>query len=121
MLIDILKNDPNFIGRCLCINHCLLNWIVFSVNLRQLKCQYYGQDVIAIQRQLCDIPQTLQGEWFSREHGENVFTTISSDSLSNRGQCLQMISTNYDNFTLVLKQGQNRFESVFCLSLGQIN
>ncbi|CAG2168827.1 unnamed protein product [Oppiella nova] len=82
-----------------------LKLLIIIVNLSEIKCQYYGQDAIGIHRQLCDIPQTLQGEWFSREFGENVFTTITSDSVSNRGQCLQMQSTNYDNFTLVLRQG----------------
>lgn len=105
---------PN--GRCLSITllryeqEIILNYLQISVSFRQSNGQYYGQDVIAIQRQLCDIPQTLQGEWFSREDGENVYTVITSDSLSNRGRCLQMHSTNYDNFTLVLQQG-------YCLKL----
>ncbi len=100
---------PN--GRCLSITllryeqEIILNYLQISVSFRQSNGQYYGQDVIAIQRQLCDIPQTLQGEWFSREDGENVYTVITSDSLSNRGRCLHMHSTNYDNFTLVLQQG----------------
>lgn len=52
----------------------------------------------------CTLPQTIQGEWFSREGGQNVFTQINANSISNRGRCLEFKQTNNDNFTIVAKQ-----------------
>lgn len=70
--------------------------------------QFFDRNVIPIERQACTIPQTLQGEWFSREDGENVYTVVESGGLSLQGQyreCLDLTNTHNDNFTLVLRQG----------------
>lgn len=63
-----------------------------------------AQYVVPIHDRLCNIPETLQGEWFSREDGTNVLTTIRSDEVTNRGRCLALSAHRSDNFTLVLHQ-----------------
>lgn len=52
----------------------------------------------------CVLPLTIQGEWFSREGGQNIFTQINSNSITNRGHCIEFKQTNNDNFTIVIKQ-----------------
>ena len=65
----------------------------------------HSQYVIPYEYSPCSIPQTLQGEWFSREHGENILTIIDSSSFSTHGRCIDMASYQFDNFTFVLQQG----------------
>lgn len=89
-------------------------WILFTANLRHTDAQYNpysggygGGHVIAIQQRLCNIPQTLQGEWFSREDGDNVITVIDSDGLgrrNTRAKCMELANTHNDNFTILFRQ-----------------
>lgn len=53
----------------------------------------------------CSIPQTLHGEWFSRERGENVLTVIDQTTLSTYGRCIEMSAKGYDNYTIVAQTG----------------
>lgn len=71
--------------------------------IQQCNCQY--GNVIPYEYSPCSIPQTLQGEWFSREHGENILTVIDSTSFSTHGRCIDQASLQFDNFTFVLQQG----------------
>ncbi|XP_015930665.1 uncharacterized protein [Parasteatoda tepidariorum] len=52
----------------------------------------------------CVLPQTLHGEWFSREDGLNNFITVDSKSIQGRGKCREILDTNNDNFTILLQQ-----------------
>lgn len=54
-----------------------------------------------------EIPLTIRGEWFSRERGANVFTTIEESQISDRGRLVESKSFNSDNFTLILFNGTN--------------
>lgn len=60
---------------------------------------------------LCNIPPTLHGEWFSREHGENVRTTIDQNSVSTHGRCIAFQPDRIDNFTVVL-QGESCYHCI---------
>ncbi|XP_077549951.1 protein undicht [Haemaphysalis longicornis] len=78
---------------------CLLN--IFELIL--LVCTlpvghgYYGP------RGRCSIPQTLQGEWYSKEAGDDTYTTIDDNRMSNRGNCLHLVNRNNDNFTIIFE------------------
>lgn len=50
----------------------------------------------------CTLPQTLHGEWFSREDGLNNFITVDDKSIQGRGRCVEYLNTNNDNFTILL-------------------
>lgn len=52
----------------------------------------------------CTLPQTLHGEWFSREDGLNNFINIDSRTIQGRGKCIEYINTNNDNFTILLEE-----------------
>ncbi|XP_064476465.1 uncharacterized protein LOC135390623 [Ornithodoros turicata] len=52
----------------------------------------------------CRIPETLQGEWYSKEYGDDTNTVIEETSVNNRGTCLSLLNTANDNFTIVFKQ-----------------
>lgn len=67
---------------------------------------YGGGYVVPIRDELCQIPHVVQGEWYSREDGQNVITRIGSSDIDNRGRCLAMASEPHssDNYTLVLYQ-----------------
>lgn len=52
----------------------------------------------------CHIPETIQGDWYSREDGENTYTMIDSESMNIRGRCLDILNTNNDNFTFVFQK-----------------
>lgn len=54
-----------------------------------------------------EIPLTLRGEWFSRERGSNVFTTIEQYDISDRGRLKEFTTNNNDNFTLILHNNTN--------------
>lgn len=62
-----------------------------------------------------EIPQTLHGEWFSRERGINVFTTIDSQDISNRGRLIDLTSYNNDNYTMVVYNSTNNCH--YCVRL----
>lgn len=62
-----------------------------------------------------EIPQTLRGEWFSRERGANVFTTIEDYHVSDRGRLNEIASFNNDNFTLILFNSTNN--CFYCVRL----
>lgn len=64
----------------------------------------YGLPTGGYGRPECHIPLTLQGEWFSREQGENVITTIESDYLSTYGNCITIQQTLNDNFTIITEK-----------------
>uniref|UniRef100_T1J8A6 Uncharacterized protein n=1 Tax=Strigamia maritima TaxID=126957 RepID=T1J8A6_STRMM len=51
----------------------------------------------------CDIPKVIRGHWFSRENGVNTVTEFDSNSMTNRGTCLDISNTNNDNFTFVFQ------------------
>lgn len=61
----------------------------------------------------CRIPQTLQGEWYSREYGDDMTTVIDDTSVTRRGTCLSLLNTNNDNFTIVFKL--ERHECYYCV------
>lgn len=51
----------------------------------------------------CVLPQTLHGEWFSRELGVDTSTTIDGRHMSKRGRCVDILNTNNDNFTILFQ------------------
>ncbi|KAG9510265.1 Sorting nexin-14 [Fragariocoptes setiger] len=62
-----------------------------------------------------EIPHTLRGEWFSREKGQNVITSIDTHDITDRGPLMDMTSNNNDNFTLVLYNSRNNCH--YCVRL----
>lgn len=68
-----------------------------------------------ISDQRCNIMQTLHGEWFSRENGNNVFTIINSNSMTDRGDCIEVLNKNNDNFTIVFKDSYR--QCYYCVRL----
>ena len=64
----------------------------------------YGLPSAGFGRLECHIPLTLQGEWFSREQGENVITNIESNFVSTYGNCITMQQTLNDNFTIITEK-----------------
>lgn len=53
----------------------------------------------------CWIPETLHGEWYSKEAGDDTYTTIDGESMSNRGRCLELIRKRNDDFTIIFDKG----------------
>lgn len=74
-------------------------------------CQFSGWNVY----QPPEIPHTLRGEWFSRERGANVFTTIEQADITDRGKLQEITNSNNDNFTLVLYNSLNNCH--YCVRL----
>lgn len=85
--------------------------IVFLSVITVCSCQWNNWNFY----QAPEIPQTLRGEWFSRERGANVFTTIEEHHISDRGRLQEVNNYNNDNFTLILFNNTNN--CYYCLRL----
>lgn len=77
----------------------------------QINCQWSNWNFY----QSPEIPHTLRGEWYSRERGTNVFTTIEQTEITDRGRLQDLTSSNNDNFTLVLYNSRNNCH--YCMRL----
>lgn len=88
------------------IHLSLLFYLIGLVN-----CQWSNWNFL----QTPEIPHTLRGEWFSRERGANVFTTIEQYDITDRGRLQDITNSNNDNFTLVLYNGRNNCH--YCVRL----
>ncbi|KAM7288077.1 uncharacterized protein ISCGN_031766 [Ixodes scapularis] len=53
----------------------------------------------------CQMPQTLHGEWYSKEYGDDTYTVIDTHGMSNRGSCLFLTISTNDNFTIIFDKG----------------
>ncbi|CAN8028713.1 unnamed protein product, partial [Ixodes persulcatus] len=51
------------------------------------------------------MPQTLHGEWYSKEYGDDTYTVIDNEGMSNRGRCLFLTISTNDNFTIIFDKG----------------
>ncbi|XP_053209931.1 uncharacterized protein LOC128393713 [Panonychus citri] len=65
---------------------------------------YYGSNG----RPTCNIPSQLQGEWYSREKGLDITTTVSETEIikgssSDYGSCVNMVQHGNDNYTFHLR------------------
>lgn len=68
-----------------------------------------------------EIPHTLRGEWFSRERGANIFTTIEQYEITDRGRLQEITNSNNDNFTLVLYNSRNNCHHCLRLLIRTLN
>ena len=79
----------------------------------------YNPNQVPFQHSSCQIPKMLIGEWFARIDGNNVITKIDDYEIietitdqgrtTNRGQCSEIATHNYDNFTLLFQQNNCYF------------
>lgn len=86
--------------------------LVFVITARgPVNCQWSNWNFF----QTPEIPLTLRGEWYSRERGTNVFTSIDQYDITDKGRLQEMTSNNNDNFTLVLYNQRNNCH--YCMRL----
>ncbi|XP_076035609.1 protein undicht isoform X2 [Oratosquilla oratoria] len=54
----------------------------------------------------CMIPLVVRGAWFSFEKGKNTVTDIDDGSMSERGVCVDMVSTSIKDITFLFRDNE---------------
>ncbi|XP_022646810.1 uncharacterized protein LOC111268571 [Varroa jacobsoni] len=75
----------------------------------------------------CHISQTVQGEWYSRERGDDTFTTIEQETIRFNAydqntqrnlvintRCINLTIYNNDNYTFVLQRTDTHVPCYYC-------
>lgn len=98
------------------VNSCIYNLLALILLLssqwiQNINAQFSNWNIY----QGPEIPHTLRGEWFSREKGQNYFTFIDSNTITDRGRLVDITNSNNDNFTLVLFNSNNNCH--YCVRL----
>jgi len=94
-----------------------LSILILFHQLYLVDCQWSNWNIY----QSPEIPHTLRGEWFSRERGANVFTTIEQYDITDRGRLQDITNSNSDNYTLVLYNSRNNCHHCLRLLIRTLN
>ncbi|CAG0896563.1 unnamed protein product [Darwinula stevensoni] len=60
----------------------------------------------------CPVPYVIRGAWYSREWGRDTVTEFDAISMSDRGECHDMLKTHNDNFTFVFLDSSSCYHCV---------
>ena len=60
----------------------------------------------------CPVPYVIRGAWYSREWGRDTVTEFDVTSMSERGECIDMLKTHNDNFTFVFLDSSSCYHCV---------
>jgi len=64
---------------------------------------------IPVTDSLCEVPVIIQGKWFSRENGVNTITKFDERTMERKGECIEILNTNNDNYTFVFGDATCRY------------
>merc|ERR1712029_906205 len=85
-------------------------WLTSAVAQRDFSYapNYYGGP-----RYECEIPRTIQGEWYSREKNLDTITIIDASRMQRRGVCMKSKYDFGSNYTFLFAENPSQKRSCY--------
>lgn len=65
----------------------------------------------------CQIPLVIRGAWFSWENGRNTLTEVNANSMTGRGECVNVLEEYHVNYTFVFRDSIKYDSCYHCVKL----